>query len=566
MAGAGRFANLERAGNAIYGIHTMRAQGSGTRSAARQVAAVLCVIALLAGCAGRTGAAVSIPADALYDPRPLANGGTLAVGITSDADALDPTTSTTFVGREVFINMCEKLYDIDGKLAIVPQLASALPEMSADQRTATIRLRPDLLFNDGTPFTAAAVKRTLERHLTKKDSARSKEIGAVESVDVVDPLTVRLHLSRPFAPLTAQLADRAGMILSPAALDRYGDNFGAHPVCVGPFAFTSRVSGSQIVLTKSSYYYDKAKVKLDKIVYTVITDANVRSANLKSGDVQLAERVAPTDVPLLVADGKVRVLSGGTIGYQAITINLANVKGSTAKPGVVNTPLARDVRLRQALELSLDRDVINRVVFNGLYDPDCSPLPRKSVFRDPTLKCTTRDVAKARALIASTGVRTPVPVRMLIAATPLNERLGAVIQGMAKDAGFDVTIIPTEFVTSLAQAKAGRFDAIQLGWSGRVDPDGNLNGQVNTGASTNYGAIHDPDVDNNIKAAAATAEVPTRQALYKKVVDRLMAIDGNIYLYHERYFLGVSDKVAGVRYYADGLPRLTTAGFAKAGS
>ncbi|WP_163510630.1 ABC transporter substrate-binding protein [Fodinicola acaciae] len=542
----------------------MRAQASGTWSATRQVVAILCVMALAAGCAGRTGAAVSIPADAPYDSRPVASGGTLAVAITSDADALDPTTSTTFVGREVFINMCEKLYDVDGKLAIVPQLASALPEMSADQKTATIRLRSGVLFNDGTPLTAAAVKRSLDRHRSKKDSARSKELGAVESVDVVDPLTVRLHLSRPFAPLTAQLADRAGMIMSPAALDRYGDNFGAHPVCVGPFAFASRVSGSQIVLTRSAFYYDKAKVRLEKLVYTVITDANVRAANLKSGDVQLAERVAPSDVPLLVADGKVKVLSGGTIGYQAITINLANVKGSTAKPGVVNTPLARDVRLRQAFELSLDRQVINRVVFNGLYDPDCSPLPRKSVFRDPARKCTTRDVARAKALVASTGAPTPVPVRMLVTATPINERLGAVIQGMAKDAGFDVTIVPTEFVTSLALAKAGNFDAIQVGWSGRVDPDGNLNGQVNTGATTNYGLIHDPEVDNGIKAAAATADVAQRQALYKKVVDRLMAIDGNIYLYHERYFLGVSDKVAGIRYYADGLPRLTTAGYAKA--
>ncbi len=327
------------------------------------------------------GAAVGIPAVAPFDARAVAAGGTLTVALSSDADALDPTTSTTFVGREIFINMCEKLYDISSTLAVVPQLAAGLPDISTDQKTATIRLRPGLVFNDGTPLTAGAVKESLDRDRTKKDSARSKEIGAVASVDVVDSLTVRLNLSRPFAPLTSQLADRAGMIMSPAALARYGDDFGAHPVCVGPFAFASRVSGSQIVLTKSGYYYDRAKVKLARIVYTIITDSNVRSANLKSGDIQVAERVASSsDVPLLAADGKVRVLSGGTIGYQGITINLANVAGSTGKPGTVNTPLARSQQLRQAFELSLDRDVINRVVFNGLYDPDCSPLPRLSVF------------------------------------------------------------------------------------------------------------------------------------------------------------------------------------------
>jgi peptide/nickel transport system substrate-binding protein len=540
----------------------MRFQVRTSRSAGRWLAVALCLLLALSGCAGQTGAAVSIPAIAPFDARPVAAGGTLTLALSSDADALDPTTSTTFVGREVFINMCEKLYDINSNLGVVPQLAAALPEMSADQKTATIRLRPGLLFNDGTALTAAAVKQTLDRDRTKKDSARSKEIGAVASIDVLDPLTVRLNLSRPFAPLTSQLADRAGMILSPAALARYGDNFGAHPVCVGPFSFDSRVSGSQIVLAKSKYYYDRARVKLDKIVYTIITDSNVRSANLKSGDIQVAERVAPSDVPLLAADGKVRVLSGGTIGYQGITINVGNVSGSTSPPGAVDTALAKYPQLRQAFELSLDRGVINRVVFNGLYDPDCSPLPRLSVYRDPALKCSTRDVPKARALIASTGIRTPVQVQLIVTATALNERLGAVIQGMAKDAGFAVSIVPEEFVTSLAQAKSGKFDTIQVGWSGRVDPDGNLNGLVNTGGSSNYGLIHDRVIDSLLKTAAGTADIPTRRTLYGQIVDRLDQLQGNIYLYHERYFLGVSDKIAGIRYYADGLPRLATAGYA----
>src|SRR3954466_8500215 len=99
------------------------------------------------------------------------NGGTLVIGLESDPDALDPTLARTFVGRIVFLHMCEKLYDLNSKLEIVPQLASALPTLSADKKTVTIKLRTGIKFNDGTPFNAAAVKKSLERHQQLRGSA-----------------------------------------------------------------------------------------------------------------------------------------------------------------------------------------------------------------------------------------------------------------------------------------------------------------------------------------------------------------------------------------------------------
>src|SRR4051794_34432428 len=106
-------------------------------------------------------------------PPALKSGGTLTIALDSDPDALDPTLARTFVGRMVFIDMCEKLYDLNSKLQIVPQLAASLPTLSADKKTATIKLRKGIKFNDGTAFNADAVKKSLERHKTLTGSARA---------------------------------------------------------------------------------------------------------------------------------------------------------------------------------------------------------------------------------------------------------------------------------------------------------------------------------------------------------------------------------------------------------
>ena len=162
-----------------------------------------------------------------------ANAQTLRVGLAEDPDVLDPTLARTFVGRIVFAAMCDKLFDIDEKLAIVPQLATGY-EWSADNKALTIKLRTDVTFHDGEKLDAAAVKFNLERHKTMAGSNRSGELRPVASVDVVDPATVRLNLSAPFTPILAALADRAGMMVSPKAAKAEGANFGAQPVCCRP--------------------------------------------------------------------------------------------------------------------------------------------------------------------------------------------------------------------------------------------------------------------------------------------------------------------------------------------
>src|SRR5215510_15066606 len=150
---------------------------------------------------------------------------TLRIGLAEDPDILDPTLARTYVGRIVFSSLCDKLFDIDEKLNVVPQLALS-HETSADGKAVTIKLRPGVKFHDGEPLDAEAAKFSLERHLTFPGSFRKSELASVDHVEIVDPLTIKLVLKTPYAPLIAQLTDRAGMMVSPKAARESGDKFG----------------------------------------------------------------------------------------------------------------------------------------------------------------------------------------------------------------------------------------------------------------------------------------------------------------------------------------------------
>src|SRR5665213_3873260 len=171
-------------------------------------------------------------------------------------------------------------------------------------------------FQDGEKMDAAAVKFSLERHLTMPGSNRKAEISAVKSVEIVDDHTVKLVLDKPFAPLLAQLSDRAGMIVSPKAAQAEGDKFGQHPICAGPFKFTERVAQDRIVLDRFADYWNKDAIHFDKIVFQPIFDSTVRLANLQSGSLDLIERVAATDLETVRKDSRFKLSSITSLAYQ----------------------------------------------------------------------------------------------------------------------------------------------------------------------------------------------------------------------------------------------------------
>src|SRR5579863_5657692 len=257
---------------------------------------------------------------------------TLRIGLAEDPDMLDPSLGRTYVGRIVFTAFCDKLFDIDEKPNIVPQLALS-QETSADGKEVTIKLRPSVKFHDGEPFDAEAAKFSLDRHLTLPTSFRKPELAALDRVDVVDPLTIKLVLKTPYSPLIAQLADRAGMMVSPKAAKEAGDKFGLKPVCAGPYKFVERVQQDRIVVEKFADYWDKANVTIDRIVYRPIVDATVRLASLKSGGLDVIERVLATDIKDVRADPKLKLSTALALGYQGMEINVGNGDASKSPLG-----------------------------------------------------------------------------------------------------------------------------------------------------------------------------------------------------------------------------------------
>src|SRR6202035_5096888 len=200
-----------------------------------------------------------------------AHAETLRIGMLGDPATLDPAQSSSVTDRVAFAAFCDKLIDLDEKLAYVPQLATAWT-WGNDGLSLTLKLREGVVFHDGTPFDAEAVRFNLERYKSAPYSRRKSELRPVRAVTVVDSRTVQLDLAEPYVPLLAQLADRSGMMVSPKAARELGDKFGSHPVCAGPYRFVERVAQDRIVFDRFVQYWNKAAIGIDRVVYLPIPD------------------------------------------------------------------------------------------------------------------------------------------------------------------------------------------------------------------------------------------------------------------------------------------------------
>jgi peptide/nickel transport system substrate-binding protein len=495
-------------------------------------------------------ASIAIAATLFATPAAMAEA-TLRIGLAEDPDILDPTLARTYVGRIVFASLCDKLFDIDENINIVPQLALS-HETSEDGKTVTIKLRPGVKFHDGEAMDAEAVKASLERHMTMQGSFRRPELAAVDKVEVVDPLTVRLLLKAPFSPLIAQLTDRAGMILSPKAIKEAGDKFGLKPVCAGAFKFVERVQQDRIVLEKFPDYWNAANIHVDRVVFRPVVESTVRLANLKSGSLEMIERALATDLPEIRADAKLKVATVPELGYQGVTVNVGN--GDAAK-----TAFGKDPRIIQAFSLSLDRDAITKVAFNGEFLPGNQWVSPKNPYYQSKFPVPKRDVAKAKELLKAAGVTAPLTVDFMVPNNPESRQVAEIIQAMAGEAGFDMKIRVTEFATSLKEAEQSRFQAFFLAWSGRVDPDGNAYIFHRTKAPQNNSGYSNSDVDKWLDEARTKSSLAERKAVYEKLAEKLLSEGGIVYLYHRLMIIAHTSRLDGYKQMPDGLIRLTGA-------
>ena len=232
--------------------------------------------------------------------------------------------------------------------------------------------------------------------MTLPESRRKSELSSVASVEATGPLQVTFTLTAPDASLIAQLSDRAGMMISPTAAEAAGADFGQNPVCSGPFKFVERIQQDRIVLEKFADYYDADRIKIERVTYRPIPDTTVRLANLQSGELDMVERIAATDVGTVNQTDGLSLQEVVGLGYMAIYANIGN--GDRAL-----TPIGEDARVRQAFSLAIDREALNQVVFDGTARAGNQPFPPTSQWYNQDLPVPARDVEAAKALLAEAG-------------------------------------------------------------------------------------------------------------------------------------------------------------------
>jgi len=468
----------------------------------------------------------------------------LRIGLQEDPDALDPARSRSYVGRLVLASLCDKLIDTAPDLTVVPRLATSWT-WSADNKVLTLKLRPGVTFQDGEPFNAAAVKYNLDRYRTLPESVRKSEVASIDHVDALDPATVVIALKQPDAAFLAQLTDRSGMMLAPQATEAGGS--GGAPVCSGPYRLAERVVQDRIVLERFPQHWDAGAYHFDRVIFLPIPDTTVRLANLRSGGLDLIERMAATDVKTAAADPKLQVLSVPGLGFTTLEINLG---GERAK-----TPMGQDARVRQAFDLAIDREALNQAVFEGRYLPGAQPFPPASFYHldEPVPE---RDIAKSKALLAAAGVTAPVRVELHMPNDPVTQQLGQVIQAMTAEAGFDVHLLALEAASMVQRDQQGDFETTLHIWSGRVDPDGDIHQFVTCRGSFNEMKYCNPEVDGLLNGARVILDPAERKAKYAaamRIIDRDKPI---LYLFFEPHIFGAVQALHGFVLHPDGMIRL----------
>jgi peptide/nickel transport system substrate-binding protein len=470
---------------------------------------------------------------------------TLRIGIGADPNVLDPGQSGSFVERVVFSALCDKLVDVAPDLSFRPELATAWA-WAPDGMALTLTLREGARFHDGGAIDAAAVKANLDRYRTARESRRRSELRQVAEVQIVDRLTVRLVLSEPFAPLLSVLADRAGMMLSPAVLPM-AERIGENPVCSGPFRLTRRVAQDRIEMEKHTGHWNAANIHVDRLVFLPIPDNNVRLLNLRAGQLDLIERVAPSDLPAAERDRRIRVVAGPSIAYETISFNLA------AGP-LAQRPLGADPRVREAFELSIDRAIINQVAMEGRFTPNNQPEAPGTPYHFADLAPPARDPARARALLRAAG-HERVAFTLKVPNQPLESQIAQIMQSMAAEAGFDMRIETLEASTMVAATVRGDYEAAMAIWSGRPDPDGNIAFWLASDGFINWGKYSNPRLDALLAQARAVTATPARQALYRQAASIWMSERPHMMLFHYRWFWAMRAGMEGFEPSPDGIIR-----------
>ncbi len=469
-------------------------------------------------------------------------GGTLKVALDSDIIGIDPHGASAGVDRNVYTAIYNGLVAPDKNLTIVADLAESWT--TPDLRTYVFKLRPNVKFHDGTACDAAAVKKNFDWILDPANaSARRPEIVDVEQVSIDDPLTVRISLKNAFAPFLSIISDRAGYIVSPTARDKFGKDYPRNPVGTGPFQFVEWIKDDHATFKRFEGYFEPNVPLLDQITYRPIPDLSVALTELKTGNVDFLYRIDPKDVPDIKSTPNLVYLEGPGVGYQGLWIN--TVKG----------PLASKA-LRQAVNLAVDREALLMVAYFGVGQIAQGPIPPSSWAYDASVATVKRDLAAARQKLSEGGQLGGF--KMILKAqssSPLQEKISQLVQAQLAEAGIQVEIQTVEFGALLKVGEQGDFDALSLGWSGRIDPDGNIQPIFESKGAFNYGKYSSKVVDDAIGSERSASDQATRKQVLLQLQKTINDDAAYVFTYFPPTNFAATKAVQGFDVTPDGLMR-----------
>lgn len=525
--------------------------------------AILTTLALVLAACGSTPGTGTTTGGATTAPSAAAKanyGGTLTFALENDVSNLDPMLSGLFVDRNIHYAMYDSLVRVDVKGNIIPWLAEKWTT-STDGKTITFNLRQGVKFHDGTAFDAASVKWNIERYINTKGSSRTGDLSAVASVDVVDTYTAKFNLKSAFAPLLAALVDRAGMMVSQKVADAMGADFTLKPfkAGTGPFILTEAVKNDHYTLERNADWWGKDAAGnklpyLDKIIVKPILDGDVRLTNLRTGQAQVLNSVAGKDVPAVKADPTLTYLEAGSFAWSSMIPNEA--------AGYV----FNEKKYVKAVAMAIDRqELLDKGPTQGVGIVGYGPIAPSHFAFDANFKPFAKaDPEGAKKLIAEVGK--PLEFELLVSSGDAAIlQLAQLIQAELAKADIKANIKTQLFNDIVTLQQSHKHAGMTLiGWSGRLDPDGNSYDFVVTGKTNNDSSYSNAKVDELMNQQRVEADPAKRTQLLQQA-QQIYVVDDPSRVWFQ---FGVSPiltvkAVTGMQSYADRIPRFETTQLAK---
>ncbi|MBI4492778.1 MAG: hypothetical protein HY690_08315 [Chloroflexi bacterium] len=448
-------------------------------------------------------------------------------------------------------NLFDTLTEFNEVGDVAPGLAESWD--NPDPKTYVLHLRDGVKFHDGTPFDAEAAKFNLDYHLNPASKSRQvAQVDSIDAVEAVDARTLRIRLKRPSADLLVALADAAGMMVSPTARQKLGDQFVNRPVGSGPFVFVEQVRDSHVLFRRNDQYWRKDGPFLDEVRSPVIPDAVVRAGAVAAGELDFVAARA-LDVPSIRMASNVRTQDVLDYNCELYYMNLRDAVFGENK------------YLRQALAWALDRKALIETLLGGLAVEATQLHPPFSFWYSKQIQPYGYDPARTRELLKQGGK--PSGFKFKISGpftTPDRAAVAQAYQAQFAKVGIEAEIVALESSKWLDDLYKGNYDIVASNYSGRIGIHDSYSSMFHSKGRFNGGVRGNKELDGLIEQAEGEYDRTRRKALYDEIIRRVHDEVMQIYVFHSNIRLVMDRKVQGFVWVPDGKTRFRTTWLAAA--